>query len=346
MASDVYFLKNNLVSLGVDMHGGAITHFSCNGHKVNPLSFRFTKKQMPIVNRKGASFKGHFLCAGRWGSPSDAELKLGLPYHGEASNNIWQLDVKTDRSLVMFTEGKKEHLNIKRTIKLHPHQPVWYCSESITNGAFSGRLFNIVQHPTIAAPFLDDDTKIFCNADQGFHFEQYEKPEIFRSQWPLGLNAMQKVIQLDESNTGDTGVYSFVIRKDDPLGWIAAYSPVYNILFGYLWKRSNYPWINVWQHYDGKKIKYRGLEFGTTGVHQPYNKIISNGKLRIFDEPVVEYLDAGETVRKDYLSFLVKPERDIAEITGAVIDGDYINLMQLQRTVARISSRYLLRHMH
>lgn len=337
MSSSVIFIKNKLVSLGVDMNGGAITHFLYNGCKINPLNFRFSKKQMPAVNRRGASFKGHFLCAGRWGAPSIGEQKAGVPYHGQAANSEWQLDKKENRKLVMSTEGDKEFLKIRRIVRLYFHQPVWYCEEEITNTSSLSRLFNIVQHPTIAAPFLNADTKVFCNADKGFHFEHYKNPALFSTTWPWGLNRKRERIRLDKSTSGDTGVYSFVIKKNNTFGWIAAYAPKHNLLLGYIWNRSDYPWINIWQQYEGKKIIYRGLEFGTTGIHQPFDEIINCGNLRVFNERVIDYLDAGEKIKKKYFSFLIKPQAPIKLLTDILIDQNQIRLYSRNEIITRIS---------
>ncbi|MBX3255345.1 MAG: hypothetical protein KF862_14485 [Chitinophagaceae bacterium] len=343
MSSNVQCIENRLVALGIDMNGGAFTRFSYHGSKINPLSFRFSKKQMPAVNRKGASFKGHFVCAGRWGAPSEGERKAGVPYHGEAANDVWRLDEKKSRKLVMSTEGKREFLKIKRVVRLHPDQPVWHCHEEITNTASLGRLFNLVQHPTIAAPFLDADTRVFCNADKGFHFEHYEEPVLWGTTWPRGLNTRKKRVRLDKSDTGDTGVYSFVVAENDPLGWIIAYAPEHNLLLGYIWARRDYPWINVWQQYDGKSIKYRGLEFGTTGIHQPFDKIIARCDLSVLNEQVLGYLDAGTTITKAYISFLIHPPARIKKVTGMLIDRNHISLLQGKDIIGNIPAAALIK---
>lgn len=345
MSSNVQFIENRLVSLGIDMNGGAFTRFSYHGSKVNPLSFRFSKRQMPAVNRRGASFKGHFLCAGRWGAPSMGERKAGVPYHGEAANDVWQLDEKKSRKIVMSTQGKKECLIIKRTVQLHSSQPVWHCHEEITNTSSLGRLFNIVQHPTIASPFLDADTRVFCNADRGFHSERYEEPVLWGTTWPRGLNTWRQRVRLDKSNTGDTGVYSFVVKRSDPLGWIAAYSPKHNLLLGYVWVRRDYPWINIWQHYIDSGIKYRGLEFGTTGVHQSFNKIIANRRIEIFDESVSDYLDAGTRTHKVYMSYLLRVNLGIEKITNAFIDRGCVCIVGGNTLIAKLSSFQLIKRL-
>ena len=103
-------LANETCLLSVDSFGGVIVDFHLVGEeKVNPLSFAFTKEQMPDNNREGAPYRGHFLCAGRWGLPSEGEIKRGIPNHGEAANIQWQAEQK-DKCILMQANAKKEGL--------------------------------------------------------------------------------------------------------------------------------------------------------------------------------------------------------------------------------------------
>src|ERR1700755_3260544 len=94
------FLENSLCSLTVDSFGGAITNFHLKDEQqINPLSFAFTQEQMPENNKNGAPYQGHFLCLGRWGLPSEGEIKTGVPNHGEAANIHWEIQNQTDFKL-------------------------------------------------------------------------------------------------------------------------------------------------------------------------------------------------------------------------------------------------------
>jgi hypothetical protein len=48
----------------------------------------------------------------------------------------------------------------------------------------------------------------------------------------------------------------------------------------------------------------RGLEFGTTGLHQPFPVLVKKG--RIFGQPLLDFLDAGESHTRSYIGFLSK----------------------------------------
>jgi len=82
--------KGKKVTLTVNTAGSAISSFILNDTKVNPLSWKLQPTYMPENNRVGPPFQGHFLCVGRWGSPSAEEKKRGIPHNGVVNTLTWQ----------------------------------------------------------------------------------------------------------------------------------------------------------------------------------------------------------------------------------------------------------------
>ena len=299
-------LGNNKSSLIIDPYGGAIINFKLNHININPLNFAFSKEQMPKNNKEGAPYKGHFLCLGRWGEPSEGEIKAGIPDHGQVANILWKAVEGNPKELKMWANSKLEGLHIERTVQIDSHNPVYMVSETVSNINPLGRLYNMVQHPTLSAPFLGFDTIINCNAETGFNYTFFKDPEKNSSHWPNGILEDKSIINLSSSANGKSSVFSFIINRKDDLGWVSAYSPKAQLLLGYLWKRKDYPWINLWQDWSGDQIRYRGIEFGTTGIHKPFKQILEDGNSRVFGENTFVYIDAGEKVSRSYLSFLYK----------------------------------------
>lgn len=76
-------------------------------------------------------------------------------------------------------------------------------------------------------------------------------------------------------------------------------------MLGYIRRTSDYPWFNVWRHLgpDNKPLA-RGLEFATTGLHQPLNVLLE--KSRILKRNIFTCLDAGESKTRVYIAFLAR----------------------------------------
>jgi len=123
---------------------------------------------------------------------------------------------------------------------------------------------------------------------------------------------------------------------DEEYGWTTASSPAQGLLIGYLWKTSEYPWFNAWRHAENAKPAARGLEFGTTGLHQPFPILVAKG--RIFGRTLYEYLDAGQTIAKRYACFLFKIPKDYKGVGRLSYAGGRLTLQEREGGPARALS--------
>lgn len=325
-------LQNKTAVMEVDLHGGAITDFYLKENPVNPLPFRFSKEQMPVNNKAGAVYQGHFVCAGRWGEPSAGEINAGIPNHGEPANIEWQLKESSDNRLRMEATAHSEGLHIERQMILDEDVALCQVEETVTNINSLGRLYQLVQHPTIAAPFLNENTTINSNATSGFDYNYGDEPSKHVVKWPLVNDPNNEAFDLRKPNKDYSSVFSFVVDPNDGYGWITAYSPLHSLVLGYVWDRRDYPWINLWQHFENGSIKYRGLEFGTTGLHQPFKKIIERNNIELLGERTVAYIDAGEKATKQYMIFLHPVNKSFRGIESVLIKDGTIHVAEREST--------------
>ncbi len=381
--SHIISIGNETASLSVDLYGGGITDFHLQDGGINPLTFKFAPKNMPEHNRSGASYRGHFICLGRWGPPTAGEIKAGIPDHGQAANMIWThndihskqspppscavASAKAHRAPVCHPETDKagaaagvcssastyqeiqinvltplEGLKIERTIQLDKHSAVFKVDEHITNINPLSRLYNMVQHPTIAKPFLTKSTVVNCNADIGFNYLMSAKPSDHAAKWPYGAIENGGKMNVSKPDKPYSSVFSYTIKKGDEFGWITAYTPEFNLLFGYVWRRKTYPWISLWQDFDGGQIRYRGLEFGTTGMHKPYKQIIEEGNHEVFGERSYLLIDAGETQQKSYIGFMLKTPGEFSEMSDVSFANDQISIKEENGNVFNIKTTLLI----
>ncbi len=308
-------LEGKAAQLTVDLGGGSIADFHLSEQPLNPLSwdswsFSTDPSAAPPPDPRSM---GHFLCLDRWGPASDAEIKNGMGWHGEATRVTWTVLGKSIKEggrikSVMSAQLPMGGLNVRRSIALAESQALFTVTEEVTNQNKLGRLYNMVQHPTIGPPFLDEHTLVDANGRKGFMqsspMPNPEEPAVF---WPQALNRDGEVVNIRHlSDNADPGVVSYVI--DDEFGWTTASSPTTGLLIGYLWKTAEYPWFDAWRHAANGKPFARGLEFGTSGLHQPFPILVKKGT--IFGRSIYEYLDAGETASKSYACFLFKIPAD------------------------------------
>ncbi|MCI0533652.1 MAG: hypothetical protein L0Z50_00340 [Verrucomicrobiales bacterium] len=298
--------------LVVDLAGGSIVDFHPREQELNPLDWAG-----PKAGDTAPRAFGHFLCLDRWGPPSAAEGANGMPYHGEAAQVQWQLlrDVSLANGFLEAEMAAKLPLagiSVKRTVSLSRASPFFTVREEIKNENRLGRIYNAVQHPTIGPPFLDETTVVDCNGRHGFaqggSLPNPEEPSFY---WPKALNQDGDAVNIRHlTNDPNPNVVSYAI--DDEYGWVTAATPAKKLLIGYIWKSKDYPWVSLWRDVQGGKPSARGLEFGTTGLHQPYPVLVRQG--RIFGRPLFEHLDAGEAVTKSYAAFLLTIPSDYSGV--------------------------------
>jgi hypothetical protein len=76
-----------------------------------------------------------------------------------------------------------------------------------------------------------------------------------------------------------------------------AYSPQYELAFGYVWKHSDFPWMGIWEEncsrqqspWNGRCIT-RGMEFGVSPFPESRREMVERRSL--FDVPTYRWLPA------------------------------------------------------
>ncbi|MBC7889699.1 MAG: hypothetical protein H7Z13_17625 [Ferruginibacter sp.] len=303
--NQVYYLKNDNASFGIDLLGGAFTDFKLTDSKINPFTWAVNQEEMPENNRQGAAFKGHFLCLGRWGAPTDGEIKAGVPHNGQSGNNCWQLDKQMNQQqLVMRSNAPLDGISVQRTVVVDKQSPVVKVTERVQATTTIARLFNMVQHATIGPPFLDTATIIDCNAGKGFlQSLSYPDPYRYEFRWPNALaDSAGSSFNLRSSATPFSYVSTHIFN--DSIGWITATNATEKLMLGYIWKTSEYPWVNVWQQWRDDRLWAKGLEFGTTGIGKSYRELLAVDT-RFHGTASYQMLDAGETFEKSFCCFLL-----------------------------------------
>jgi len=97
-------------------------------------------------------------------------------------------------------------------------------------------------------------------------------------------------------------------RRED--AFFLAWNPRSRLLLGYVWKRSDFPWLGIWEEnrsrthapWNGRTIT-RGMEFGVSPMPETRRAMIERGSL--FGVPGFCWVPAKGTVRAEYRAFLV-----------------------------------------
>lgn len=315
-------------SLSVNLSGGSFVDFRLNNQSPNPFSWNIPIKEMPQNNRNGVPFQGHFLCLGRWGAPTEGEIKAGVPHNGQSGNQLWKItEQSADSSLCIHSEAPLDGVIAERKIYFDKNNAVFQVTDYIESTLTTGRLFNIVQHSTIGVPFLSPSTIIDSNADRGFmQHLSFPDPHQYEYTWPKGIaDSSGKTIDLTRTDTPLSYVSTHLFNEKT--GWITASGPDCGLLIGYIWDTSDYPWLNIWHEMKNGYPHAKGLEFGTTGIGRSYQDLLAKDT-RFHGKNSFFFLDALEQLEKSFICFQIEIPKDYKGVKSIELKGEEIILTE------------------
>jgi hypothetical protein len=257
-----------------------------------------------------AGIMGHNLCLDVFGGPSPEEAAAGITVHGEAP--VIPYDIRIDgQRLTMRTRLALAQLDFERTIELR--DPAVRIRESVTNLSAYDRPIAWTQHVTLGPPFLERGATIFrASATKSKVFEgSFGSAAYLKAgaefDWPMAPRIGQGTADLRIFNDAPVSG-GFTTHLMDPrreTAFFAAFSPALRLVFGYVWKRADFPWLGIWEENHSRtnppwnrKTLTRGMEFGASPMPETRRQMIDRG--RLFGVPAYRWLPAKSRADVEY----------------------------------------------
>jgi hypothetical protein len=324
--TDVVTLDNGTMRMVVNVHGGAVSSCTLKGNDLNPFSWK--AKRWP----GNPSIKeGLFVCFDRLGKPSKTDLDRGIPFHGEATGVRWDVleqEASAAGNLVVRMRCRLPvaKMVLEREYCLFKDSSVCRVTDRIRNENDFRKPYNMLQHPSLAAPFLDRSVLVDCNAERGYiDTKDIRKLPAPTVSWPE-VEFESKPINLRLVKDRSKFVANYVCDEETVHGWGCVSNPGKGLLVGCLWPTADYPWIRVWRECRDEAPKALGVEFSTTPLGVPLEEIEQVGEL--LGHQTIEYLDPGaETVKTFYL-FLSEIPPDFSGVGEIAVDADSLNIKE------------------
>lgn len=266
-----------------------------------------------------AGIAGHNLCFDLFGVPSEEEQAAGLGVHGEGSSVRWQVE-SGEGWLVQSASFPLAGLSMARRLELAPGSGRVDVTETVANPGGIDRAVGWTQHVTLGPPFLDRERTLFeASATRSKVIEGEFAPGRDRFlagaefDWPLvplangGLDDLRRPARVPASG----GYTAHLMDPGHENAFFAAYHPDLETLFGYVWKRREFPWLGIWeenfsrQHapWNGNTLT-RGMEFGVSPFPETRRASVDRG--RLFGESTMGWIPARSSVRHQYSLFIAR----------------------------------------
>ncbi len=259
---------------------------------------------------------GHNLCLDIFGPPSPEELRAGISVHGEASVACYDGKIGDQQVHITALLGHS-NLRITRTISLDDNGIFVRFREQVENLSSIDRPIAWTQHVTLGPPFLEPGkTQFHIPPERSRVFESvgFDAGGLIRGAdftWPYAPTHKNSVTDLRcfASNGRSSSFTTHLIDQTLDKAFFVAYMPSVQLLFGYEWKRKDFPWLGVWeenqsrleQPWQGNTVAC-GMEFGVSPFPETKEQMVERG--RLFGVPTFRWLRAREQMTLDYSAFI------------------------------------------
>jgi hypothetical protein len=293
-------IENELVRVTVLHEGGHIAQILEKQSGVNPLwtppwesiePSTYDPRRHPEYGADAESkllsgIMGHNLCMDIFGGPSVEEAAAGLTVHGEASVAVYEVTA-ADCELIQQARLPQAQLRVERRLRLDGRMVE--IAEAVENESATDRPIAWTEHVTLGPPFLEKGaTEFRAPVTQSLVLEP-------------GCGDLQRYTDTPVSG----GFTTHLVDPASGSAFFVAWSPRNQVAFGYLWRRSDFPWLGVWEEnysrqgapWNGRTLT-RGMEFGVSPVAETRRQMIERGSL--FGVPGFRWIPARTSVEVRY----------------------------------------------
>lgn len=265
--------------------------------------------------RQGGSV-GHFVCVDGFGAPSPEERAAGLTGHGEAHTLPWVTQESGKNwdamRLKMAVQLPRVREVFTRTFKLVEGENIVYVHSTLESLLAFDRPVCWTEHATIGTPFLERGTTVVDLSQNRALARPYDSSRLRGMQrrlesdkefdWPMAPGLSGENIDLraapPEGESIDLTGHLMTGRK---YAYVTALHPDKHLLFGYVFKPAESPWLQNWEFYPAEGQMARGLEFGTQAFGLPRRAVVTAN--RLFGELLYRWLPARSTIESNFLMF-------------------------------------------
>jgi hypothetical protein len=225
---------------------------------------------------------------------------------------------------------------LRRTIRMVDGEQVVYVESELESLLAFDRPVNWGEHATIGPPFLElGKTTVEMSATRAMtrsHESQSETlPHRLASStpftWPLapGRNGESIDVRPTPARTPIGDHTTSLMDPARPLVFVTAFHADKRLLLGYVFRREEFPWTQLWEFYpdDAGRIA-RGLEFATQPFDVPRREVIQLNAL--FDTPTYRWLPAKSTIGSAFLMFYTRTPAGFRKVDDVMLDGGRLTI--------------------
>ena len=279
---------------------------------------------------------GHFLALDGFGTPSDEERAAGMPGHGEANRSPAKVIASNEsgpvRSVTMQSWLPLAQETLTRTIEMVDGENVVYVTSELESALAIDRPVSWAEHATLGPPFLEPGkitvdmpaTRCRVRAEKAGSTGKLAYLKDF--DWPMAPLTKGGLVSLLSVPVGETSLdlASCLIDPARTYGFVTAFRADRQLLFGYVFRRSEYPWLMSWMNYSGDARAARGIEFSTQPFDVSHRETV--GAHEMFGAPTYKWLPAKSKIRTRFLFFFTRVPADFGDVGDVSFESGSVKI--------------------
>lgn len=308
-------LTNDKLELSISQRGGAFTKLTIKGGDgLSPLHTI-----------------GHFVALDGFGAPSEEERAAGMPFHGEARRAESEVTAQsTDGPVHSITQKAMYPLaeeTLMRTVTMVDGESVVYVSSELESGIGVDRPVSWAEHATIGGAFLEPGKTVVDMPATKCRVRPFKPGPIpghlvygADFTWPMapteeGPKADLRVVPTDH-NWLDLA--SCLMDPTRETAYVTALHLDKNVLFGYLFRRADYPWLMSWMNYTGQPNAARGMEFSSQPFDVSHRETVAMSPM--FGQQTFRWLPAKAKLENRFLFFYTNVPAGVTRIDDVTLE--------------------------
>jgi hypothetical protein len=269
-----------------------------------------------------------------FGQPSREERAAGLPGHGEAHLQVFEQRAAGKQgataAITMSATLPIVQEVFTRTFRMVDGESVIYVESQLENLLGFDRPVNWAEHATIGSPFLESGVTVVDISGSRSQTRPFPAADSRRLDggkdftWPMAPTVDGKSVDLRAAPFDPHWVDHSTTLLDPArnLAWVTALHPGRRLVFGYLFRREEYPWIQYWGNYPATGKFARGMEFGTQPYDVSRRETIGLGSM--FDTPTYRWLPAKSKIESRFLLFYARVPEGFAKVADVRMENGRI----------------------
>jgi hypothetical protein len=326
-------LSNNKLELTVLTNGGALANLILRDDPAKLSPYWNPSRYARESGRKFSGFAmGHFVCVDGFGPVSPEEKDAGLSGHGEAHALAWETKLahKSGSTGTLTQSVKLPILQevFTRTLRMVDGENVVYVQSELESLLGFDRPVNWGEHATLGSPFLEPGVTVVDMPAKRAQTRP-DKPGTLPMRltpgkdftWPMapGANGKKVDVRVTPQQPNSHDHTTSLVDPSRKLVFVTALNPSKHLIFGYIFRREDYPWIQSWDNYTPDQRMARGMEFATQPYDVPRRETVQTNSM--FGSPTYRWLPAKSKIESRYLLFYVQAPEGFHRVDDVRLDG-------------------------